>query len=73
MDAKVKDHENLVRLGSSGAIVNTDEEELLKYRKRKMEAIRERDREREFQTLKNEVRDLKDILMQIYEKVITST
>lgn len=61
---KVKDHDALAR-GSTGAIVSVDETELMKYRKRKADLIKERDREREFQTLKNEVKDIKAMLAEI--------
>lgn len=72
MDIKVKDHEGLVRSGASGAIINTDEEEMLKYRRRKLEVLRERDRDREFQTLKNEVKDMRALLAEIYDKVVNA-
>lgn len=70
MELKVKGNENLVRDGLTGAILNKDEQELLRYRKRKLDMLREMDREREFNSLKNEVKDLKALIVEIYEKVV---
>jgi hypothetical protein len=72
MELKVKGDDSLVRDGRTGAILNKDEEELLRYRKRKLDILRERDREREFNSLKNEVKDLKALVIEIYEKVINN-
>jgi len=70
MELKVRGNENLVRDGKTGAILNKDEQELLRYRKRKLDLLRERDREREFESLKNEVKDLRALVVEIYEKVV---
>lgn len=72
MELKVKGNESLVRDGITGAILNKDEQELLRYRKRKLDLMRERDREREFNSLKNEVKDLKALIVEIYEKVVNN-
>lgn len=70
MELKVRGNENLVRDSKTGAILNKDEQELLRYRKRKLDLLRERDREREFELLKNEVKDLRALVVEIYEKVV---
>jgi hypothetical protein len=72
MEIKVKGDESLVRDGKTGAILNKDEQELLLYRKKKIAAMRELDKEREFQCLKNEVRDLRSLIVEIYEKVVNN-
>ena len=72
MDIKVVGEENLVRDGSTGAILNVDQKEYLVYKKRKIDALRIRDKENEFLSLKNEVKDLKAMLIEIYEKVINN-
>lgn len=72
MYIKVKDDEKLVRDSSSGAILNIDEQEFLRYKKRKLDLIRERDKEREFAALKNEVKDLKALVLEIYEKIVNN-
>lgn len=69
MELKVDGNESLVRDGKTGAILNKDEQELLRYRKRKLDLMRERDKEREFNSLKNEVKDLRALIVEIYEKV----
>ena len=70
MELKVKGNESLVRDGKTGAILNKDEQEWLRYRKRKLDLLRERDREREFNSLKNEVKDLRALIVEIYEKLV---
>lgn len=72
MELKVKGIESLVRDGKTGAILNKDEQELLRHRKRKLDLMRERDREREFNSLKNEVKDLRALIVEIYEKVVNN-
>ena len=72
MELKVEGNESLVRDGKTGAILNKDEQELLRYRKRKLDLLRERDREREFNSLKNEVKDLRALIVEIYEKVVNN-
>lgn len=70
MDIKVKDHDDVVRDSSTGVILNIDEEELQRYRKRKADLLREQDREREFQALKNEVKDMRAMLVEIYQAMV---
>lgn len=70
MDIKVKDHDDVVMDSSTGVILNIDEEELQRYRKRKADLLREQDREREFQTLKNEVKDMRAMLTEIYKAMV---
>lgn len=70
MDIKVKDHDDVVRDSGTGVILNIDEEELQRYRKRKADLLREQDREREFQTLKNEVKDMRAMLVEIYQAMV---
>lgn len=72
MELQVEGNESLVRDGKTGAILNKDEQELLRYRKRKLDLMRERDREREFNSLKNEVKDLRALIVEIYEKMINN-
>lgn len=72
MELKVEGNESLVRDGKTGAILNKDEQELLRYRKRKLDLLRERDRERDFNSLKNEVKDLRALIVEIYEKVVNN-
>lgn len=70
MDLKVKNYENLIRDSVTGAIINIDEEENIKYRKRKLDKLREKQKEKEFQTLKNEVKMMKSLLLELYEKIV---
>ena len=72
MELKVKGDDGLVRDGKTGAVLNKDEQELLRYRKRKLDMMREMDREREFNSLKNEVKDLRALIVEIYEKVVNN-
>lgn len=72
MDLKVKGDENLVRDSNTGAILNINEQEYLRYRKRKLDMLRERDRELEFNKLKNEVKELRTLIVEIYEKVVNN-
>ena len=72
MELKVKDDSSLVRDGSTGAILNVDQDEFMRYQRRKLNALRERDKEREFQSLKNEVKDLRALLVEVYEKVVNN-
>jgi predicted transcriptional regulator len=72
IELKVKDSENLIRDGVTGAILSKDEEEFLRYRKRKLDLLRELDKEREFNALKNEVKDLRALIVEIYEKIVNN-
>lgn len=72
MELKVEGNDALVRDGRTGAILNRDETEFLKFRKRKLDVLRERDKEREFNMLKNEVKILSQLVVEIYEKIVNN-
>ena len=63
---KVKGHSNLARTGVYGSIVNINKEEIAAARKRKLER---KQKEKEFEDLKNEVGDIKNMLNKIIEKL----
>ena len=63
---KVKGHANLARTGLYGSIVNINKEEIQAARKRKLER---KQKEKDFDDLKNEVSDIKIILNKIVEKL----
>ena len=63
---KVKGHANLARSGYYGGIVNINKEEIQAARKRKLER---KQKEKDFEDLKNEVSDIKIILNKIVEKL----
>ena len=62
----VEGHSNLVRDTSTGAILNINKDEITAARKRKLER---RQKEKEFEDLKNEVGDIKNMLTKIIEKL----
>ena len=62
----VEGHSNLVRDPSTGAILNINKDEITAARKRKLER---RQKEKEFEDLKNEVGDIKNMLTKIIEKL----
>ena len=62
----VEGHSNLVRDTSTGAILNINKDEITAARKRKLER---RQKEQEFEDLKNEVGDIKNMLTKIIEKL----
>ena len=66
MYKKVEGHEGLVRDTSTGAILNINKDEISAARKRKLER---RQKEKEFEDLKNEVSDIKIMLTKIIEKL----
>ena len=66
MYKKVDGHESLVRDLSTGAILNINKDEISAARKRKLER---RQKEKEFENLKNEVSDIKIMLTKIIEKI----
>ena len=66
MYKKVKEYAGLVRDTSTGAILNINKEEISAARKRKLER---RQKEKEFEDLKNEVGDIKNMLTKIIEKL----
>jgi len=63
---KVEGNHNLVRDTSTGAILNINKDEISAARKRKLER---KQKEKEFEELKNEVGDIKNMLNQIIEKL----
>jgi len=63
---KVEGHSSLVRDTNTGAILNINREEISAARKRKLER---RQKEKEFEDLKNEVGDIKNMLTKIIEKL----
>ena len=63
---KVEGHSNLVRDTSTGAILNINKDEISASRKRKLER---KQKEKEFEELKNEVSDIKIMLTKIIEKL----
>ena len=63
---KVEGHSSLVRDTNSGAILNINKTEVELARARK-EARRKKDRE--FEDLKNEVGEIKDLLHKLIEKM----
>lgn len=62
----VEGHSNLVRDISTGAILNINKDEISAARKRKLER---KQKEQEFENLKDEVGDIKKMLTQIIEKL----
>ena len=66
MFKSVEGHGNLVRDTSTGAILNINKEEISAARKRKLER---RQKEKDFENLKNEVGDIKNMLNKIIEKL----
>ena len=63
---KVEGNSNLVRDTSTGAILNIYKDEISAARKRKLER---KQKEQEFENLKDEVGDIKKMLTQIIEKL----
>ena len=63
---KVEGHTNLIRDNNSGAVLNINKNEISAARKRKLER---RQKEQEFEDLKNEVGDIKNMLTKIIEKL----
>ena len=63
---KVEKDPELVRDTNTGVILNINKEEISAARKRKLER---RQKEKEFEDLKNEVGDIKNMLNKIIEKL----
>ena len=63
---KVEGHTNLIRDNNSGAVLNINKNDISAARKRKLER---RKKEQEFEDLKNEVGDIKNMLTKIIEKL----
>ena len=66
MYKKVKEYAGLVRDTSTNAILNINKDEISAARRRKLER---RQKEKEFEDLKNEVGDIKNMLTKIIEKL----
>ena len=64
--SKIEGHINLVRDDENMSIINTDTNALFKARARKARQIKQNS---EINTLKREVKDMKEILLQINEKL----
>jgi hypothetical protein len=64
--SKIENQSNLIRDDSNMAIINTDTNALFKARARKARQIKQTS---EINTLKQEVKDMKEILLQINEKL----
>ena len=62
----VEGHSNLVRDTSTNAVLNINKDEIRAARKRKLER---KQKEQEFDNLKDEVGDIKKMLTQIIEKL----
>ena len=63
---KVEGNSNLVRDTSTGAILNINKDEISGARKRKLER---RQKEKDFEDLKNEVGEIKNMLNKLIEKL----
>ena len=66
MYKNVEGHGDLVRDTSTGAILNINKDEISAARRRKLER---KQKEKEFEDLKNEVGDIKNMLTKIIEKL----
>ena len=63
---KVEGHKNFVRDRRSGAIINTNKEEIAAAKRRKAERL---SRDKQLNDLKDEVGDIKKMLTKIIEKL----
>lgn len=63
---KIEGHRGFVRDKKSGAIINTNKEEIEAAKKRKAERL---NKDKELSDLKNEVSDIKKMLTKIVEKL----
>lgn len=66
MKLKVKDHENLVKDTETKAVLNTDLTSLEAYRAHRN---KQRQKDNEIETLKEDVKEIKDILQLLVEKI----
>ena len=66
MYKNVEGHSDLVRDTSTGAILNINKNEISAARRRKLER---KQKEKDFENLKNEVSDIKNMLNKIVEKL----
>ena len=62
----VQGHRNYVRDKNSGAILNINKAEIEEARKRKAERL---EKDKEIESLKNEVSDIKSMLTKVIEKL----
>ena len=63
---KVQGHRNYVRDKNSGAILNINKAEIEEARRRKAER---KEKDKEIESLKNEVSDIKSMLTKVIEKL----
>ena len=63
---KVEGHNGIVKDTDTGMILNINKQEISAARKRKLER---REKEKEFENLKNEVSDIKSMLTKVIEKL----
>lgn len=66
MKLKVKDHENLVKDTETKAVLNTDLTSLEAYRAHRN---KQRQKDGEIERLKEDVKEIKDILQLLVEKI----
>ena len=66
MKLKVKDHENLVKDTETKAVLNTDLTSLQAYRAHRN---KQRQKDGEIERLKEDVKEIKDILQLLVEKI----
>lgn len=66
MKVKVKDHENLVKDTETKAVLNTDLTSLEAYRAHRN---KQRQKDGEIERLKEDVKEIKDILQLLVEKI----
>lgn len=66
MKLKVKDHENLVKDTETKAVLNTDLTSLEAYRAHRN---KQRQKDNEIERLKEDVKEIKDILQLLVEKI----
>ena len=66
MYKNIEGHNGLVRDHSTGAILNINKQQIAAAKKRKLER---RAKQKEFEDLKNEVGDIKNMLTKIIEKL----
>ena len=66
MKLKVKDHEHLVKDTETKAVLNTDLTSLEAYR---VHRNKQRQKDNEIETLKEDVKEIKDILQLLVEKI----
>lgn len=66
---KIREDASLARLSSSGAILNTDNDQLHKYRQEREKNLRINKVIEDTKNLKNDVDDIKNMLSKILEKI----